>query len=155
MLNSQKDKTKKDQIQIESVLGDLYNELTEMRKLGSTGHLENGILNKKAHAKYLAGYLKKMKLPASLETHRTWVLYFLLNGLEILNQTDSNVESISDFDKLELIEYVNMYWNPSGRFHSSRGRICEQLWIHASSGHHLPSSLIDRSSAVRGSLSDH
>ena len=116
-MDLQKDRTKIDQKALEEKIDALYKELEEIRKLGSEDSLSKGILNRKAHVRYLFTYLRKFRLFPSLETHRTWVLYFLLDGLEIMNQEGGNLESMTEFDRLELIEYLGVYWNNEGKIH--------------------------------------
>lgn len=122
---SQKNNTAVEQEKLQKKLQKIYEEAAELVRTGEAKDdpIASGQLMKKAHSKYLFGFLRKFRIGPALETHRTWMLFFLLLGLETMQIEDHTVKSLTEFDRLELVEYLNIYWDQKGRHTLRRGRI--------------------------------
>lgn len=151
---SQKNNTAVEQEKLEKKLQAIYKEAEELISEGeSKGEsIAKGELQKKAHSKYMFGFLRKFRLGPALETHRTWMLFFLLLGLETMNVDGFTVSSLTEFDKLELVEYVSLYWDEKSKIESCRWWIWKQFRLSTSFGNLLPSNFGNISSRVPRSL---
>lgn len=110
---SLKDNTKAEQLKIEAKLQKIYDEAKSYRESGEDDSqpIYKGELLKKIHTKYLYSFLRKYKISPALETHRTWMMFFLLLGLEVMGVEGVRVQDFNEFDKAELVEFISLYWD--------------------------------------------
>lgn len=72
-------------------------------------------LYRKAHAKYALYSLGKQKLPSFFENQKTWIMYWLINTITMLDQKDFRQEE-DQVLKFEIIEFLKYFQKSDGGF---------------------------------------
>lgn len=62
-------------------------------------------------AKYLRDFTKKHTLTQGFDHQKTWVMFFLLYGLELLGEKGMTFSEFSELEQLSICDYYSKFWN--------------------------------------------
>lgn len=120
---AQKDRTVKEQGKTEEEIAKIFYEIQMQDKALPEGERGNFLkektkLNKIGTAKYLMNFLKTHTLTTSFENQKTWVVFFLIYGLELLDVEGYRFKDLEEYERKEIAHYLGKFWNKDGKVYS-------------------------------------
>ena len=76
---------------------------------------EKSTLGREKTAIYLSDFLKNHTLTQGFENQKTWVIFFLLYGLDLLGEKGCRFDEFSEYLQLEICHYLGKFWNEDGK----------------------------------------
>ena len=72
-------------------------------------------MNKEGTRKFLEGFLNNMSVTEGFDGEKTWVIFFLMYGLELLSEKESYLASLSEEKRSEFVSYLLTFRNDDGK----------------------------------------
>lgn len=118
--SNQFNRTQKEQAGIEETIAMIYMQIHMKENAlpeNSKGNImkAKSTLGKEKTATYLTNFLKNHTLTQGFENQKTWVMFFLLYGLELIGQDGKKFDDFEDYDQLEMCHYLGKFWNKDGK----------------------------------------